>query len=141
MFQIVRLDRLQALQNQAARIITKEKEIMIHITPTLIKLHWLPVKSRIKYKILLLVYKTIHGEGPLYLASLLEEYHPPRSLRSAAQSLLSEPRVHKNMVTVRFLWRDQSCGTDSPSKLEIVPAFSYSKKPSKLIFLKKLLSF
>ena len=34
-------------------------------------LHWLPVRSRIVLKILLLVYKTLNGNGSDYLASML----------------------------------------------------------------------
>jgi len=51
-------DKLQRIQNIAARRITgtKRKE---HITPTLKDLHWLPVKSRIVFKILLLTNKAI----------------------------------------------------------------------------------
>jgi len=35
-----------------------------YITPIIEKLHWLPVKSRIKYKILLLTYKSLHVLAP-----------------------------------------------------------------------------
>ena len=40
------LDRLQYVQNSAARVLTRTKPWQ-HITPTLICLHWPPVKSRI----------------------------------------------------------------------------------------------
>ena len=58
--------KLQRAQNSAARlvILTKSRD---HISPILRDLHWLPVKSRIMYKILLLTYKCIHGCAPLYL--------------------------------------------------------------------------
>ena len=36
-----------------------------------IKLHWLPVRAWIKYKILLLVYKCIQGTAPTYLQELI----------------------------------------------------------------------
>ena len=51
------LNRLQLVQNRAARItriVTSTKKYD-HVTPSLIDLHWLPVESRIIYKILLLV--------------------------------------------------------------------------------------
>ena len=51
----VPLNRLQLVQNRAARIVTFTKKYE-HITPSLIDLHWLPVEYRIIYKILLLVY-------------------------------------------------------------------------------------
>lgn len=48
------LDRLQYVQNSAARVLTHTKPWQ-HITPTLIHLHWLPVKYHISYKLLLLL--------------------------------------------------------------------------------------
>jgi hypothetical protein len=46
----VHLSKLQRLQNIAARLICSIPK-HDHITPTLIKLHWLPVRLRIKFKI------------------------------------------------------------------------------------------
>ena len=37
------------------------------ITPLLYELHWLPVRQRISFKILLFVFKAIHGFTPTYL--------------------------------------------------------------------------
>ena len=42
-----------------------------HITPLLIKLHWLPIHSRIVFKILLLTFKILHGTALTYLESLI----------------------------------------------------------------------
>ena len=42
--------RLQRIQNSAARLVTRTRSSE-HITPVLRKLHWLPVKYRIMYKI------------------------------------------------------------------------------------------
>ena len=50
-----------------------------------LKLHWLPVKYRIMYKILILTYKCIHGAAPIYLQELIQEYKPCRNLRSSSQ--------------------------------------------------------
>ena len=47
--------RLQKIQNQAARILTRTPRCD-HITETLINLHWLKVEQRIIYKILTLTY-------------------------------------------------------------------------------------
>ena len=49
--------RLQRVQNLAARIITRTPKYE-HITPALKSLHWLPVKYRVQFKILMLVYKS-----------------------------------------------------------------------------------
>ncbi|KAK5918988.1 hypothetical protein CgunFtcFv8_022921 [Champsocephalus gunnari] len=64
------IHRLQLVQNSAARIIARTPSIN-HITPVLQQLHWLPVKSRIVFKILLLAFKAIHNLTPLYLSDLL----------------------------------------------------------------------
>ena len=52
------LKKLQNMQNRAARL---TKKILLHekVTPTLIELHWLPMKARILYKICLLTYKAL----------------------------------------------------------------------------------
>ena len=47
--------KLQRLQNSAARKVSRTGKYE-HITPVLIKLHWLPIKFRIQFKVLLLVY-------------------------------------------------------------------------------------
>ena len=59
----VSLNRLQAVQNAAARLLTGLRKYD-HITPVLSDLHWLPVKDRIEFKIILLTFKAIHGQAP-----------------------------------------------------------------------------
>jgi hypothetical protein len=56
------------------------------------ELHWLPVKQRIKYKIILFVYKAINGIAPAYINDLISPYVPYRSLRSSSKRLLSVPK-------------------------------------------------
>ncbi|KAI2658077.1 Tyrosine decarboxylase 2 [Labeo rohita] len=57
-------------------------------------LHWLPVIFRIDFKVLLLIYKSLNGLGPKYIADMLPEYKPNRPLRSLGSSQLEIPRVH-----------------------------------------------
>ena len=90
------LDKLQRIQNTAARLITGTKRHE-HIKPALRELHWLPVESRIIFKVLLITFKIIHGLCPAYLSSLLQQYHPQRSLRSSSKLLFTVPTV--NTVT------------------------------------------
>ena len=54
------IGKLQRVQNATARLLTSCKKYD-HITPVLRKLHWLPVKYRINFKILLLTFKALHG--------------------------------------------------------------------------------
>ena len=85
------LAKLQPVQNAAARFITSTKK-QKHITPVLVSLHWLPIKQRIQYKLLLLASRVIYGHWPSYLAKLLKPHEPSRQLRSADKNILVVPR-------------------------------------------------
>ena len=80
------LARLQAVQNAAARVVTLTPK-HVHITPILINLHWLPVEFRITFKVLLLVYKALHGLAPSYISDLLNFKTYSRSLRSSCKDV------------------------------------------------------
>ena len=86
------IGRLQNVQNTAARLISKSSRYS-HITPVLKELHWLPVMYRIRFKILVHIFKALHDESPDYIRQLLQVYEPKRNLRSHAQSVsLSVPQ-------------------------------------------------
>ena len=87
------LHKLQMIQNSAARLVTGTHG-RDHITPVLFKLHWLPVRYRIEFKLLVLMYQAVHHLGPAYLTSLVTPYAPTRSLRSAAHRSLTIPRYN-----------------------------------------------
>ena len=89
------IKRLQMIQNAAARLLLGGRK-RDHVTPLLIQLHWLPVEKRIIFKVLLLVYKSLHDIGPAYLKELLVPYEPSSSvsLRSANKELLVLPNRH-----------------------------------------------
>ena len=61
-------------------------------------LHWLPVKFRIDFKVLLLTYKALNGQGPSYIADSLVSYTPSRALRSSNTGLLEVPRNSKKKI-------------------------------------------
>ena len=81
------MNKLQVLQHSAARLIFRIKK-RAHITPSMISLHWLPVRMRINFKILVITFKCLRGNGPSYLSALLHHYTPERALRSAGDSCL-----------------------------------------------------
>ena len=62
----VDLKHLQRLQNKAAHLVFACGRQQ-NSSDLLRSLHWLPVRERIKYKILLYVYKCLHGQAPKYL--------------------------------------------------------------------------
>ena len=88
------LSRLQRVQNAAARLTVKLPKLS-HITPVLKDLHWLPIKRRIQYKILLIVFKALNNLAPIYITDLLERRpESSRSSRLNNQNLLVVPRSH-----------------------------------------------
>ena len=87
------LQKLQYVQNAAARLLTYSKKYD-HITPILIELHWLPVKSRIEFKILILTFKAYYETGPKYLTDTIIKHLPTRKLRSATKELLVVPKYN-----------------------------------------------
>ena len=71
------IHKLQKFQNNAARLICRTlKVFFFYISPVLHTLHWLPVEQRIKYKLLLLAFKSVNNDGPSYLSDLLKFYIP-----------------------------------------------------------------
>ena len=78
--------QLERIQNAAAKVIMRKKK-HDRVTPCLEELHWLPIKSRITFKMLLLTFKAINNIGPVYLKDLFATYHPARNLRSASDHL------------------------------------------------------
>jgi len=87
------ISKLQRVQNTLARIVVGSAR-RDHITPVLRDLHWLPVASRIEYKVALLTFKVRLTHQPEYLLSTVQDYTPTRNLCSASQNLLSSRRTH-----------------------------------------------
>ena len=81
------LDRLQKIQNNAARLVFKSSKYD-HVSPLLHSLHWLPITQRIDYKLCSMCFAVISSTGPEYLSELLNIYIPSRQLRSASDTRL-----------------------------------------------------
>ena len=60
-----------------------------HITPVLREVHWLPVRFRIHFKILLLTFKALNGMATDYIKELRR--HVSYSLRSNSGITISNP--------------------------------------------------
>lgn len=122
------LGRLQLVQNNCARLITKTPR-QDHITPVLIKLHWLPVEYRVKYKVLLYTFKALNGLAPQYICDLVEEYRPTRTLRSSTQSLLVVPSCRTATYGSRsFIVSAPTLWNSLPNELKAVQTLATFKK-------------
>ena len=92
----VHLLKMQRLQNAAARLMPNVPHCS-HTTPVLCSLHWLPVKFRFDFKILL-AFKPISapkfGHAPGYLIDLIAIKEQPRyNLRLAGGLILKYPTL------------------------------------------------
>ncbi len=103
------MDRLQVVQNAAARLWTRTTR-RLHITPVLKALHWLPIGFRVHLKILIITYRALHGQAPSYIHYLLHAHSPGQSLRSSDMDLLTIPttrlktRGDRAFCVVSWLW-------------------------------------
>ena len=60
--------QLRQLRQVRSSLTVETTKTLIHITPILRELHWLPVRKRTVYKLAVMVYKCLHGLAPPYLA-------------------------------------------------------------------------
>ena len=109
----VTISRMQKVQNMCARLVLRRSK-WDSAKACLAKLHWLPIRQRIIFKICVLTFKLLHGQGPVYLQDLLHYRHNTRSLRSTIdQSLLLIPctkcktfAARSFSVAAPTLWND-----------------------------------
>uniref|UniRef100_A0A8C2IWA8 Reverse transcriptase domain-containing protein n=1 Tax=Cyprinus carpio TaxID=7962 RepID=A0A8C2IWA8_CYPCA len=119
---------LQLIQNAAARVVFNEPKTA-HVTPLLIRLHWLPVAARIKFKVLMLAYKTTTGTAPTYLSSLVQSYAPSRSLRSASEQRLVVPSQRgSKSLSQTFSWTAPSWWNDLPISIRTAESLLIFRK-------------
>jgi len=104
------MSRLQSVQNAAARSVSGARRYD-HITPVLQQPHWLPVRRRVDFKMAILVYLSLSGMAPAYLAAncQLVSDEGRRQLRSAT----SRTCVVRRTYTVQQLWRQVFCSCRS----------------------------
>ena len=122
------LRKLQRVQNATARLICNVGRFD-YITPSLYRLHWLPINYRIKFKILLFVYKALNGIAPSYISDLLELKPASRyNLRSSIDTLLLKHPNFKSLSTLGDrsfkcagpkLWNEQPKGIRNATTVQI----------------------
>lgn len=95
------LNKLQHIQNTLARIVLQSNSLA-HSETLLQQLHWLPVHSRIQFKLATITYKALSTNSPQYLASLIHYHQPVRSLRSSNQHYLFQTASKINFSSRSF---------------------------------------
>ena len=107
-------------------------------------LHWLPIRARIQYKILHLVYKAFTNGSPTYLSDMMTSCNPVRSTRSSHKvNLLVVPHQKSNKYSEKAfavvgprLWNELL--TDELRGCNSVDTFK--KKLKTMLFKKKTIN-
>ena len=101
--------KLQRQQSMLARVVLQTNRLS-SAGPLLNELHWLPVASKIQFKIATLTHKILSSGTPSYLSSLLNHYQPTRQLRSSSSNILVQPpskikfSSHAFHTAAPFIW-------------------------------------
>ena len=118
------LHRVQQVLNAAARMIFGGKK-QDNITPLLVKLHWLSVVKRVRFKICLTFYKSLNGSSPEYISEFLKpvtDLHRRSTLRSAMHDQLLVPMVTSEFGKRSFAFAGPSCWNQLPDHVRQSPS-------------------
>ncbi len=128
------LRKIQRIQNKAVRLIfgTRRRD---HISPYLTRLHWLPVKQRVNFKVLVLMYQCVNNSAPAYLSELISMYNTPdcikRNLRSSKDiTRLTIPKTKRSVG-------DSGLSVYGPRLWNSLPT-SIRRAPSRQIFKRQI---
>ena len=121
------INRLQKVQNKAARLIFKTGR-HDNISPLFQKLHWLPISNRIDFKLCLHVFKSLAHQSPSYISDMLQPYVPPRSLRSSSENLLAVHRTVSRAGSRAFSASAPNLWNSLPSHLRHATSHKQFKK-------------
>ena len=106
------IQKIQRIQNSAARLLSGTSRYS-RITPILKELHWLPVESRIKYKIILTTFKCLHSSAPKYLSNTLIKSNNSNSLFVQTLTInWINQKLRTNLVSDHFILVPLACGTN-----------------------------
>lgn len=92
---------LQRIQTQAAKLILNRRK-WESSSKALRDLHWLPVRKRICYKILVTVFNCLQGNAPRYLMDLLVKNEGTRTLRNSHNKLIVPSVKRKTFASRSF---------------------------------------
>ena len=129
------LDRLQAVQNAAVRLVSGARKYD-HVTPLLRDRHWLPVEQRIQFKIAVTVYKCMRGLTADYLSDVTRPSTASttsRRLRSADHQALYVPRSKSRMGDRSFAVAGPSLWNCLPANVTAAPSLAAFKKQLKTL--------
>jgi len=114
---------LQRVQNAAARLVF-ELGARVHVTASLIQLHWLPVHWRIQFNLCCIMHSVFYGNCPAYLTNIVRTVTAAccrSGLRSTSSSNFALPHLH-----VRSRFGELSFSHAEPSAWNALPSDIYA---------------
>ena len=112
------IERLQKVQNFAARIITGTQKYE-HITPILKQLNWLPVSDMLKYFVGVLAFKCLNGLAPDYLNSYFQERLSLHDRNTRNKQKLNIPAYRSAAGQRTFEYRGVSLWNSLPCNITV----------------------
>ena len=135
------IDRIQVVQNSCAKFLTRTKRFD-SASEQLKKLHWLPIKFRIKYKLMMMAHKVIHPNNmaiPKYISKKIKLKEHTRITRSANAPLINKSWIPK-LKTVGDSAYDFSVPTiwnKLPAHVRLIDSFTAFKTALKTHYFKE----
>ena len=135
------ISKIQRVQNTAARVALNLRKFD-HITPALKQLHWLPVKFRVNFKVLLIVFKALHDMAPIYIKEMITRTKSDRyNLRSNDEVTLIIPRFKHTTLGRRAFSVNAPCLWNSlPKALRSLDNLEHFKKGLKTHLFTKFMN-
>ena len=130
---------LQRIQNWAAKVVLKMSKFDSS-TEALKHLHWLPIKDRIDYKVLCLIFRCLDNSAPPYLSDLIKIRTHTRITRVCAIGAheLVVPAVQRSTFAARsFSVYGPKLWNTLPQDLRSVPNFKAFKRGLKTFLFKR----
>ena len=128
---------MQWIQNQAAKLIMNKHQLD-SLTTIMVQLHWLPIRFRCEYKMLLHVYRCIKGQAPEDLQQKLLLRNPAQMTCSATEcNFLQIPHNRSKMLADHgFSSAGPRLWNSLPLELRTAPSLSNFKKLLKIYLFK-----
>ena len=107
------MNYMQRVQNWAVKLVLKRSKLSSSVEVRM-ALHWLPIKYRIDFKLMLIVHKCLKGKTPTYLSDLIQYNNRRGGLRNNtdARKLLVLYMLKTKLLQVEHLvYIHQECGT------------------------------
>jgi len=121
------IKKLQRMQTSVARVVLRNLS-QRPATALLSELHWLPVNSRITFKLASLAYKLLTTSQPAYLRTLLHHYTPTPTVRSTNQFFIDVPRFSTEFGKRPFSYLAPTVWNWLPLNIRLSPTFDTFKR-------------